>query len=66
VTDQYFFGPDMIVAPVLKRGATSRRVLLPDGQWRGDSGEVFTGPTAIDVECSLSTIPRFVRFTLPA
>jgi len=61
VTDQYFFGPDMIVAPVLKPGATSRRVLLPEGQWRGVSGDIVTGPATVDVACGLDTTPRFVK-----
>jgi alpha-D-xyloside xylohydrolase len=29
VEDQYMFGPDILVAPVLEQGATSRRVYLP-------------------------------------
>lgn len=61
VTDQYFFGPDMIVAPVLQPGANSRTVLLPEGRWRGVSGEVVTGPGSVEVGCDLETIPRFVR-----
>ena len=61
VTDQYFFGPDMIVAPVLTPSATSRTVLLPDGAWRSPSGDVINGPATVSVECDLETIPRFVR-----
>ena len=61
ITDQYFFGPNMIVAPVLRPSATSRTVLLPDGVWRSPSGDVITGPASVSVECDLETIPRFVR-----
>lgn len=31
--DQYFYGPDLIVAPVLRRGARSRVVEFPEGHW---------------------------------
>ena len=29
----YFFGGDMFVAPVIEKGARSRRVYLPAGEW---------------------------------
>ena len=29
----YFFGDDLFVAPVIKKGAATRRVMLPDGEW---------------------------------
>jgi len=31
--DEYCYGPDLLVAPVMKRGARSRRVALPEGPW---------------------------------
>jgi alpha-glucosidase (family GH31 glycosyl hydrolase) len=31
--DQYFFGPDLLVAPVYVAGATERKLYLPAGQW---------------------------------
>ena len=29
----YFFGDDLFVAPVIKKGASTRRVMLPEGEW---------------------------------
>ncbi|MDQ0960721.1 hypothetical protein QFZ66_004599 [Streptomyces sp. B4I13] len=63
VTDQFFLGPDLIVAPVTTQGATERRVALPAGRWRGDDGTVVEGPTAVTVRCDLARIPRFERLT---
>ena len=33
--DEYLYGPDLLVAPVLKRGAKRRRVYIPAGDWLG-------------------------------
>ncbi len=33
VQDQYLYGPDLLVAPVIESGATERSVLLPPGEW---------------------------------
>ncbi|MEU0678016.1 hypothetical protein ABZ330_35095 [Streptomyces sp. NPDC006172] len=63
VRDQFFLGPDLVVAPVTTQGATERRVALPAGRWRGDDGTVVEGPTAVTVRCDLARIPRFERLT---
>lgn len=31
--DQFYVGPDLLVAPVLEKGARRRRVYLPGGEW---------------------------------
>lgn len=61
VVDQFYFGPDMIVAPVLTQGARSRSVALPEGNWIDTDGDTHVGPTTVEVPCTLSTIPRFRR-----
>jgi alpha-D-xyloside xylohydrolase len=33
VEDEYLFGADILVAPLLEAGAASRNVYLPQGQW---------------------------------
>jgi len=60
--DQYFWGRDILVAPVVEKGATSRRVYLPRGTWfdywteeRVDGGRDLT--RAVDLE----TMPVYVR-----
>jgi alpha-glucosidase (family GH31 glycosyl hydrolase) len=63
--DQYLFGPDLLVAPVLEPGSTRRRVTLPEGRWfdffdpRGE--HAHAGPAVIDIEAPLDRIPVLVR-----
>ena len=33
VDDEFLFGPDILAAPVLEQGATTRTAYLPDGRW---------------------------------
>jgi alpha-glucosidase (family GH31 glycosyl hydrolase) len=62
VHDQYMFGRDLLVAPVLEEGAEGRRVYLPQGTWHDFfTGEVFTGGREIDYTCPLHQVPLFVR-----
>ena len=39
IQDQYAYGPDMIVAPIIVEGGVDRSVVLPRGAWRN----LFTG-----------------------
>src|SRR6185295_8280116 len=60
--DQFFFGSDILVAPVLRESATTRGVYLPAGDWYDYwSGEHYVGPKGIDVPVTLASIPIFVR-----
>jgi alpha-glucosidase len=60
--DQFLFGSDLLVAPVLREAATSRGVYLPAGQWYDFwTGARYSGPVGLDVPVTLSSIPLFVR-----
>jgi alpha-D-xyloside xylohydrolase len=61
--DQYFFGPDLLVAPVWRVGQRSREVYLPKGRWRSywDPSQVWKGRRTITVEAPLDHIPVFLR-----
>jgi len=60
--DQYLWGRDVLVAPVVEEGATSRRVYLPRGTWYDFwSGERVQGGTEISRKVDLETMPLFVR-----
>lgn len=62
IYDMYYFGDNMLVAPVLDQGATSRRVELPVGQWVNlFTGEAYIGGRSIEMPAPLSTLPVFVK-----
>ncbi len=62
IDDQFLFGSDLLIAPVLTEAATQRGVYLPAGEWYDYwSGTHYTGGKSIDVPVTLSSIPIFVR-----
>ncbi|MCM1022408.1 MAG: DUF5110 domain-containing protein [Muribaculum sp.] len=63
VDDQYLWGNNVLVAPVLTKGATSRKVVLPEGTWIDYNNPrlSFTGPGEINYKAPLTVIPLFIR-----
>lgn len=60
--DEWLVGADLLVAPVVQEGATSREVWLPTGCWRAHGeGADLTGPKAITVDAPLTELPWFLR-----
>src|SRR4029077_985158 len=61
LADQYLFGRDMMVAPVLDEGALERTVYLPAGVWIDFwTEQSHTGPGFLKVAALLDTIPLFI------
>ena len=60
--DEYLWGPDILVAPVVEKGATSRRLYLPRGSWFDFwTEERAAGGREIDRPVDLATMPLYVR-----
>lgn len=60
--DEFLFGSDLLVAPVLWEGATARGVYLPKGEWYDYwTGEHYTGGKGIKVPVTIASLPLFVR-----
>ena len=63
-SDQYLLGEHVLVAPVIERGATTRRVWLPPGRWTpwegATPGERLSGPAEIEVNAPIGTVPVFL------
>lgn len=63
IEDEFMFGPDVLVAPVLRAGARTRRVYLPAGTAWQDAwtGKEAAGGAAIEADAPLERIPVFLR-----
>ena len=60
--DEYLWGRDILVAPVVEKGATSRRLYLPRGRWFDFwTNEPHDGGREIERTVDLETLPLFVR-----
>jgi alpha-glucosidase (family GH31 glycosyl hydrolase) len=60
--DQYLWGRDILVAPVVEKGATARSVYLPAGRWYDFwTEEARDGGREISRAVDLETIPLLVR-----
>jgi alpha-D-xyloside xylohydrolase len=63
VDDQFMFGPDLLVAPVLFEGLRRRQVYLPGGATWTDAwtGQAFDGSQWITADAPLERIPLYLR-----
>jgi alpha-glucosidase/alpha-D-xyloside xylohydrolase len=62
IGNEYLWGRDLLIAPVFEKGATSRELYLPQGQWYDFwSGELHQGDHTIRRPVDLATMPIFVR-----
>ena len=61
--DEFLLGDSLLIAPVLKAGATSRSVYVPRGVWidYNDKKTRHTGPATITASAPLDAIPRYVK-----
>lgn len=62
IEDQYLYGGDILVAPVLKANSESRKVYLPEGEWvEYETKKIYSGKQWITVKTPIDEIPVFVR-----
>lgn len=66
IKDQYLLGPDLLAAPVVREGATTRRLHLPPGPWvQLWSGTCYDAPSPsgqeIEVEAPIGRPPVLYR-----
>lgn len=61
VNDQFMFGEDLLVAPVVDEH-NSRTILFPPGQWTGLwDGKTVSGPARVEKSVPLNAIPAYLR-----
>ena len=62
IEDQYLYGGDILVAPVLNVNSESRKVYLPEGEWiEYETKKIYSGKQWITVKTPIEEIPVFVR-----
>lgn len=62
IDDQYMFGDNLMVCPVVTKGAQTRTVYLPEGTWYDYwTGKKYDGKKYVHVITPLDTIPVFAR-----
>lgn len=63
IEDQFMFGEELLIAPVLQKGVRVKRVYLPVGEWIdfNDKKTVYLGGQTISYRAPLNVIPIFVK-----
>jgi alpha-glucosidase/alpha-D-xyloside xylohydrolase len=60
--DEYLWGRDILVAPVVAKGATDRKLYLPEGDWYDFwTNEKQPGKREVTRKVDLATMPLYVR-----
>jgi alpha-glucosidase (family GH31 glycosyl hydrolase) len=60
--DQYLWGRDILVAPIVEKGAVQRSIYLPTGDWYDWwTGEKIAGGRTISRQVDLATLPLYIR-----
>jgi oligosaccharide 4-alpha-D-glucosyltransferase len=67
VEDEFMWGANILVAPILQEGETERKIYLPEGAWYPFNFSVksnthdITGQSWINVKTAMEEIPVFVK-----
>lgn len=63
LADEYLWGNNVLVAPVMEQGAREREVLFPSGTWISwhDASKKYEGGEKVTVDAPLEQLPLFVR-----
>ena len=60
--DEYMFGPEILVAPILYEKQRERTLYLPSGEWRGlQDGRLYQGGCTVTCDAPVDAIPVFVK-----
>ncbi|HKB02692.1 MAG TPA: DUF5110 domain-containing protein, partial [Gemmataceae bacterium] len=60
--DEYLWGRDILVAPVTAKGATERKLYVPEGDWYDFwTSEKVAGKREVTRKVDLATMPLYVR-----
>lgn len=61
ISDQFMMGDKLLVAPQTKKGAQSRKVVIPPGKWASDEGKTIEGPCIVEEQTPINRLPYYIR-----
>lgn len=63
ISDEFLWGSEVLVAPVMTEGAVERSITFPAGQWvdMAAPGKVYDGHSTITYPAPLEVLPLFAR-----
>ena len=63
IWDQYLWGRDVMVAPVMQQGAVSREITFPEGTWVdiNHPDRRYQGHTTVTYDAPIEVLPLFAR-----
>lgn len=63
ITDEYLWGRDVLVAPVMTQGTTEREIVFPTGTWidPANTANIYQGGDTIIYPAPLAVLPMFIR-----
>jgi alpha-D-xyloside xylohydrolase len=63
IDDQYMFGPDLLICPIMELGQRQRKVYLPKGHvWQNAyTKEEIDGGVSVIADAPIENIPVFIR-----
>lgn len=63
IDNQFMYGKELLVAPVVRRGQRVKRVYLPEGEWIdfNDKSTLYYGEQYINYQSPITQIPIFVK-----
>lgn len=63
IDDEYLWGSEVLVAPVMQKGTQSRKIMFPSGEWidYNNPDRHYAGNSEIIYNAPLNVLPLFVR-----
>ncbi len=61
VQDQFLLGERILVCPVITKGETVRKAILPAGRWLYLGKELYEGGQTVEVPAPIGILPYFIR-----
>ncbi len=58
---EYVLGNQIIVAPIMEKGAEEREIYLPEGTWHMFNERIYEGKQVHTIQAPLSVIPIFIK-----